>query len=89
MDFHSLNAHMILITPDDEPLSGVWVAYNNDMSARFELSGAKVPNRIVIRNRLEDVAGNTIVEAFDHAVGEFTANRVKQTTTFDLGSFTR
>lgn len=84
IDIHSLNAHVVLVTADDEAIFGQWISYNNGQSARFNYTGAKTPNRIAVRNRFEDVAGNTIVAAFDHAAGDSKANREKQITVIDL-----
>jgi len=87
IDIHSLNAHMALITKDDEPIPGEWISFNNGKTAYFRITGVNVPNRIVIRNRFEDVAGNTIAAAFDRAAGASTAKREKQTTTIYLDDF--
>ena len=87
IDIHSLNAHVVLVTAEDETIAGQWLIYNNGHSARFDYSSAKIPDRIAVRNRFEDVAGNTIVAAFDHAAGDSKANeaiREKQITIIEL-----
>lgn len=84
IDIHSLNAHMILVDAEGETITGQWWGLNNSKTAQFTYSGNNQPDRIVVRNRFEDAAGNTVVAAFDHAIGASPSVKEKQTTVIKL-----
>jgi hypothetical protein len=83
IDIYSLSAHAVPITEDDIAVDGRWDLDGNGRSAQFTIEGDAIPTRLAIRNRFEDVAGNTIIAAFDHKSGTIDAGQERGITFVD------
>jgi len=83
IDIYSLSAHAVPITEDDIAVDGRWDLDGNGRSAQFTIEGDAIPTRLAIRNRFEDVAGNTIIAAFDHLSGTIDAGQERGITFVD------
>lgn len=83
IDIYSLSAHAVPITEDDIAVDGHWELDGDGRTAQFTIEGDATPTRLAIRHRFEDVAGNTIIAAFDHKSGTIDASQERGISFFD------